>query len=191
MKQIIYLVYFIFLSFVISNVAYAQLGQQAGPLIFNITLGENQTLNYSILNSGSSPLNFTVITPKLNTIPNNETPIIKIYPMNGTIAPHSQQIIHVTVYIPSNNEPGLTWNGGYEKNTSGIIVMQSTALMKNAGMGANIYAAVMKGITIYSIQPVNTTLNLYIFIDLIILIIILIIIIILYKKFKNRRIHEY
>jgi len=68
-------------------------------------------LNYSILNGGSSPINFTVILPILNTIPNNQTPIVKVYPMNGTLAPHSQQTIHVTVFMPAKNKPGDTPKG--------------------------------------------------------------------------------
>jgi len=109
MKHLPFLFLFL-LSFILST-AYAQLGQQAGPLIFNVTLGGSQTLNYSILNGGSSPINFTVILPILNTIPNNQTPIVKVYPMNGTLAPHSQQTIHVTVFMPAKNKPGDTPKG--------------------------------------------------------------------------------
>jgi hypothetical protein len=152
MKHLPFLFLFLF-SFILST-AYAQLGQQAGPLIFNVTLGGSQTLNYSILNGGSSPINFTVILPILNTIPNNETPIVKVYPMNGTLAPHSQQTIHVTVFMPAKNKPGLTWNGGYSAGTSGIVVVEGAPSVANSGgMGAVVYAAVIKGIIIKSAKP--------------------------------------
>ena len=152
MKQLSFLFLFL-LSFVLST-AYAQLGEQAGPLIFNVTLGGSQTLNYSILNGGSSPINFTVILPMLNTIPNNQTPIVKVYPMNGTLAPHSQQTMHVTVFMPAKDKPGLTWSGGYSAGTSGIVVVEGApSVASGGGMGAVVYAAVIKGLIIKSAKP--------------------------------------
>jgi len=152
MKHLSFLFLFLF-SFILSN-AYAQLGEQAGPLVFNVTLGSSQTLNYSILNGGSSPINFTVILPILNTIPNNETPIVKVYPMNGTLAPHSQQTMHVTVFMPAKDKPGLTWSGGYSAGTSGIVVVEgSPSIASGGGMGAVVYAAVIKGLIIKSAKP--------------------------------------
>jgi len=152
MKHLSFLFLFL-LSFIFST-SYAQLGEQAGALIFNVTLGGSQTLNYSILNGGSSPINFTVILPTLNTIPNNETPIVKVYPMNGTLAPHSQQTMHVTVFMPAKDKPGLTWSGGYSAGTTGIVVVEgSPSIANSGGMGAVVYAAVIKGLIIKSAKP--------------------------------------
>jgi len=151
MKHLSFLFLFL-ISFILST-AYAQLGEQAGPLVFNVTLGGSQTLNYSILNGGSSPINFTVILPILNTIPNNETPIVKVYPMNGTLAPHSQQVMHVTVFMSAKDKPGLTWSGGYAKGTSGIAVVEGSPSIISSGMGAVVYAAILKGIIIKSAKP--------------------------------------
>jgi len=144
--------YFLFLLF-LTPIASAQLGEQGGPLVFNITLGGSETLNYTILNAGSSPINFTVELPILNTIPNNETPIVKVYPMNGTLAPHSQQVMHVTVFMPAKDKPGLTWSGGYAKGTSGIAVVEGSPSIVSSGMGAAVYAAIIKGIIISSAKP--------------------------------------
>ncbi|MGC9011246.1 MAG: hypothetical protein ACP5JN_03880 [Candidatus Micrarchaeia archaeon] len=143
---------FVFLA-IFSTFVNAQLGQQAGPLVFNVTLGGSQTLNYTILNGGDSPIGFRVVLPVLNTIPHNETPTVSISPMNGTLAPHSQQVIHVTVYMPSKNKPGLVWNGGITPGTSGIQVIEVSPSQVSTGMGATVYAGVLKSITIYSAKP--------------------------------------
>jgi len=145
--------YFLFFLLLLTSTASAQLGEQAGPLVFNITLGESETLNYTILNAGSSPINFTVELPILNTIPNNETPIIKVYPMNGTLAPHSQQVMHVTVFMPVKDKPGLTWSGGYAKGTAGIAVVEGSPSIASSGMGAVVYAGIVKGLIISSAKP--------------------------------------
>jgi len=180
MKHLPFLFLFLLLS--ISSITYAQLGEEAGPLIFNITPGGRQTLNYSILNGGSSPINFTVLLPMLSRIPNNETPIIKVYPMNGTLAPHSQQVIYVTVFMPANDKPGLTWNGGYSPETSGIMVIEDAPSITNGeGAGAVVYAAVIKGLIITSATP-----SINILLIVIILLVIAIVGIIVYYYRRKR-----
>jgi heme-binding NEAT domain protein len=47
-----------FLIFFISNIFYAQLGEQAGSLYFNVSLGGSQTINYTVLNGGSTHISF-------------------------------------------------------------------------------------------------------------------------------------
>ena len=74
-----------FFLFVSSTIAYTQLGEQAGQPFFNISVGSSATFNYSILNSGSTPIGYKVILPTFNTIPHNATPIITVTPMNGTL----------------------------------------------------------------------------------------------------------
>jgi len=182
MKYLSFLFLFL-LSFILST-AYAQLGEQAGPLVFNVTLGGSQTLNYSILNGGSYPINFTVILPMLNTIPNNETPIVKVYPMNGTLAPHSQQTMHVTVFMPAKDKPGLTWNGGYSAGTSGIVVVEGAPSIANGGgIGAVVYAAVIKGLIIKSANP---TVNIMLIVGIVLLAAIIVAGSALYYYYRKR-----
>jgi len=188
MKHLPFLFLFLLLS--ISSITYAQLGEEAGPLIFNITPGGSQTLNYSILNAGSSPINFTVLLPMLSRIPNNETPIIKVYPMNGTLAPRSQQVMHITVFMPAKDKPGLTWSGGYSPETSGIMVVENAPSVTNGeGIGAVVYAAVIKGLIITSATP---SINILLIVIILLLIAIIICIIVYYyrRKRANQKIRK-
>jgi hypothetical protein len=96
-----------------SVLATAQLGEVAGGLVFNVSLGGTQSNdNFTIVNAGSGPIGFSVMLPQFNNIPNTTAPTVTIYPMNGTLAPHSQKHINVTVYVPTkNNTVGLRWDG--------------------------------------------------------------------------------
>ncbi|MGC8687673.1 MAG: hypothetical protein ACP5RM_03170 [Candidatus Micrarchaeia archaeon] len=141
-----FLIFFLLLTF-FSIYSYAQLGEQAGQPFFNVSVGSSQTINYSIFNSGSTPIGFQVILPTLNTIPNNATPTISVTPMNGTLAPNSQQKISVTVYMPAGDKPYLKWQGVLQ-------VVETTVLQTSgAGMGATIRAGVAKIVTIESAPP--------------------------------------
>lgn len=135
------------LLFALSTVAYAQLGEQAGEPFFNISVGSSSTFNYSILNSGSTPINYTVILPKLNTIPYNATPTVAVTPMNGTLGPDSQQVISIRVSIPSSDKPHLKWQGILS------VVETSAATNITSGAGAVIREGVAKIVTIESAPP--------------------------------------
>jgi hypothetical protein len=112
--------------------AYAQFGEAAGPLVFNVTLGGQQTLNMTLINEGSQPASFQMVLPSLNTIPNTTAPTIAASPMNGTLAPGSQYNVRITVSLPSaNNRPGLYWHGIIQ-----VLFASSNATTTNGGSAA-------------------------------------------------------
>ncbi len=152
-----YLLLAIFSLFIVSGtLAYAQLGEQAGQPFFNISVGSSSTFNYSILNSGSAPIGYSVVLPTLNTIPNNATPTVAVTPMNGTLAPDSQQVISIRASIPSSDKPYLKWQG--------VLSIVETAPVANVtgGAGAIIREGVAKIVTIESAPPKGVPLIYYV-----------------------------
>ncbi len=138
---------FLFSFFALS---FAQLGEQAGQPTLNVSLGGSATFNYTILNAGDSPISYVVIPPTLNTIPHNVTPTVKITPMNGTLAPHSQQVISIKVYMPSSDKIGLTWQGIVQ-----VVEVAPSATISGGGASATVTAGVAKILTIHSVAPVG------------------------------------
>ena len=160
-----YLLLAIFSLFLLSGtVAYAQLGEQAGQPFFNISVGSSGTFNYSILNSGSTPIGYKVGLPTLNTIPHNATPTVTVTPMNGTLAPNSQQVISIKVSIPASDKPYLKWQG--------VLSVVETAPSANitSGAGAVIRAGVAKIVTIESAPPKGIPLVYYLIAVLVVII---------------------
>ncbi|MGC8652082.1 MAG: hypothetical protein ACP5UH_02420 [Candidatus Micrarchaeia archaeon] len=135
------------LLFSLSFVPYAQLGEQAGQPFFNVSIGSSETFNYTILNSGPTPIGYQVILPALNTIPHNATPTVVVTPMNGTLAPNSQQKISVTVFMPGSDKPYLKWQGVLQ------VVEVASVVNASSGMGATLRAGVAKIVTIESAPP--------------------------------------
>jgi len=136
----------------------------------------SETLHLTIANGGSTPIDFNVTLPTLNQIPNTTAPTITISPMTGTLAPHTQLPLNVTVYMPSaKNKPGLSWHG--------IIGVVQVTNQTNPG-GAVIQTGVAKIITITSASPVPLPL-----IDYIIAIIVVIAVVALavFYLMKRRR----
>lgn len=125
----------------------AQLGEQAGQPSLNVPLGGTATFNYSILNAGASPINFTVILPTLNTIPHNTTPTVVVTPMNGSLAPYSKQTVTIKVSMPGNDRTNLTWQGVLQ------VVEQAPQTVSSSGASATINAGVAKILTIHSVAP--------------------------------------
>lgn len=166
------------LLFALSTVSYAQLGEQAGEPFFNISVGSSSTFNYSILNSGSTPINYTVILPKLNTIPHNATPTVTVTPMNGTLGPSSQQVISIRVSIPSSDKPHLKWQGILS------VVETSAATNITSGAGAVIRAGVAKIVTVESEPSKGLPLIYYM---VAILAVIIVVVVAVYAKFSVRR----
>ncbi|MCL4373958.1 MAG: hypothetical protein M1360_04830 [Candidatus Marsarchaeota archaeon] len=169
------------LLFSFSFVSYAQLGEQAGQPFFNVSLGSSQTFNYTILNSGSAPIGYQVVLPTLNTIPHNATPTVIVTPMNGTLAPNSQQRISVTVFMPGSDKPYLKWQG--------VLQVVETATVSNAtsGMGATLRAGVAKIVTIESAPSKPLPLIDYVLIIVVVLVVIIIIAYLLVAR-RNARI---
>ena len=125
-----------------ASFAGAQLGEVAGGLNFNVSLGGSQTSNtFTIVNAGNSTIGFSIINPAFNQIPNSTTPTVIISPMNGTLAPHSNLRIDVTVIMPTGQDkPGMRWDGF-------IQVLSVLANSDNPG-GAVIQTGVAKEIII-------------------------------------------
>jgi len=98
---------------VLAGTASAQLGEVAGPLSYNVSLGGTETLNMTIFNSGTVPLPYKVIPPLFKTSTANTTkPVITIAPMEGVLQPRQSQKIAVTITIPAqHNKPGYYWSG--------------------------------------------------------------------------------
>src|ERR1700730_3080453 len=95
----------------IQSISYAQIGEIAGALVYNVSVGSSNTSHLTIFNSGTSPIHFSVGLPQFNPIPNETSPTVFIYPMNGTIAPQESYKLNVTVYMPGNDKPKTKWDG--------------------------------------------------------------------------------
>ncbi|MCL5680207.1 MAG: hypothetical protein M1465_02620 [Candidatus Marsarchaeota archaeon] len=175
--------YLLLLSFslflILGTMAYAQLGEQAGQPSFNISVGSSSTFNYSILNSGSSPIPFKVVPPTLNIIPHNATPIVTVVPMNGTLAPNSQQVISIRVSIPYSDKPYLKWQGILS------VVEVSPTQNITGGTGAVIEAGIAKIVTIES-APAKGIPEIYYIISALVVIIAVGLIIYLLSKKRSR-----
>ncbi len=138
----------VFLVVILSSfpilIAHSQLGEVAGVLNFNTPIGSSSSLNLTIMNTESIPLKYSVVLPVLNQIPNSTTPIVTITPMNGTLAPHAQKELNVTVHLPYNkNKPGYAWQG----------LIQVIGASPSTPGEVNIQAGVAKLITIVAAEP--------------------------------------
>ena len=126
------------------------LGQSAGSLVFNVSLGGTQTSGYTIFDGGSSPISYTVSPPQYNPIKNETTPTVTVTPLSGTLQPGQQAGISVTVRMPSNDKPGIKWDG--------IMQVLATTNASNPG-GAVIQGGLGKEVIIYSSSPPKGTLG--------------------------------
>ena len=138
----------VFLVVILSSfpilIAHSQLGEVAGVLNFNTPIGSSSSLNLTIMNTESIPLKYSVVLPVLNQISNSTTPIVTITPMNGTLAPHAQKELNVTVHLPYNkNKPGYAWQG----------LIQVIGASPSTPGEVNIQAGVAKLITIVAAEP--------------------------------------
>ncbi len=123
----------------------AQIGEVAGPINFNVSLGSSQSLQYTIVNGGGTPINFYIKAAITSSIKNETTPTITANPVNGTILPHQQFPINLTVLMPSSDKPGLTWQGTVQALEASNLTAQ--------GGGAVIQTGVLKGIMVESAKP--------------------------------------
>ncbi len=177
MRDISFVFSFIFLSLLLGIVS-AQLGEVAGQPTLNVPVGSSATANIIILNSGSTPIPFKVILPSFKAIPNNVTPSVTAYPMNGTLAPNSQQTILLTVSMPGSDKPGLSWQGVLQ------IVETSTINASSGGMGAVITAGVAKIVTVNSIKPIGLPFVYYLLIAAVVIVVALLAV---YAVVRRRR----
>ena len=148
----------LFVLFSIAAVSSAQLGEQSGQPTLNVSVGGSAVFNYSVMNSGSGTINFTVILPTLNTIPHNATPTVTITPMSGSLPPGGSKTISIKAYVPSGDKVGLKWQGVVQ------VVEVVPSASSSGGLGATINAGIAKILTIYSTAPKSSPLLYYIII---------------------------
>jgi hypothetical protein len=133
-----------------SLVTYAQFGEIAGQLHTNVSVGSSNSVTFTLVNDGSTPIRFEILTPPQfqSATPNTVVPVVTASPMNGTIAPSSEFSINITVYVPAakNNTPGTRWTGIIQA----VVVSNSSGLISS---GANIQEGVAKIITITAQSP--------------------------------------
>lgn len=138
-----------------SSLAYAQFGEIAGQLHTNVSIGSSNSVSFTLVNGGSTPIKFQIIPPpQLQSATSNTlVPTVTANPMNGTITPGSEFTVNVTVYVPSskNNTPGTQWTGIIQA----VVVSNSSSL---SGSGANIQEGVAKIITITAQAPRSSPL---------------------------------
>jgi hypothetical protein len=132
----------------ITTLSYAGLGELAGGMNFNVSVGSRQSLNLTIFNSGNGPVGYEASLIQLSTIPNESTPVVTIIPANGILQAHQQQLLNVTVYFPPYQrvDPGLNWTG--------LIQVLEITNNSNAAGGVVISAGVAKVISITSSKQV-------------------------------------
>ena len=130
----------------ILGITFAQLGEVAGPVSFNVNISSSQTLQMIVINSGNTTLSYNIILPTLKAQQvNSTTPTVTTPSLNGTIKPYEQMPINITVHMPSaNNKPGYSWVG--------VVQVIETTNQANAG-GAVVQSGVAKIISITAAEP--------------------------------------
>lgn len=125
--------------------ASGQFGESAGALVFNVSLGGQQSLNYTVYNEGSTPIGFAIVFQGFNPIANTTMPTVIITPMNGTIAPHQSAKITAQVEMPSDQRDlKARWDG--------LIQAVEQQYNVSGQGGATIYAGLGKEIVITAQQ---------------------------------------
>ncbi len=175
-KEIVYFSLFAAVVSLLTIPVYADLGEAAGGLVFNVMVGGSNTLTYTLINTGSSNITFNINPPNFMPIPNQTNPIIILTPKNGTIPPHSVLDVEVTVKMPSSNKPYLMWDG----------IMQAIAATPETNPGgAVIQGAVGKEVLITS-SPAK--FNALLTVSILVVVILLICGFLLYRKRTAKKI---
>ncbi len=130
--------------------ASAQFGEVAGQLFANVSVGSSNTVTFTLVNSGSTPISFEVVVPPSYTTSSSNTvfPQVTTNSKYGTVQPGSEFTVTLNVYVPSakENKPGTEWVG----------IVQAIMVKNNSnitGSGANIQAGVAKILTVRAIEP--------------------------------------
>jgi hypothetical protein len=147
---------FIILLLLISFINAQSIGEIAGPLNFQVAPGHNQTLPLYIINSGSSPIKLQILNDysiqyQTKQIANQITPIITASPQNFTILKGKEQIINITVSIPSKDSINASW--------SGIIQVVEVSNKTNNVSGAVINIGIAKMFSITTIKYIPPKTN--------------------------------
>ncbi len=134
------------IAMLIAGTAFAQLGEIAGPVNINVSVGSsNFSMGFTIINPTSSPISYYIVLPQFNASTANQiAPTVTITPMNGSVPVHSSIVLNITAYVPSSDSVGVSWTG----YALALIVPNAST-----GGGARIETGVAKTITIKSIKP--------------------------------------
>jgi hypothetical protein len=124
-----------------SIISAQSLGESGGSLAFNVSAGSSQSMNYTIFDSESVPINFTIIPPSFNPVANATAPTVIISELNGTLLPQEQKGIEVTVEMPSSDNKAFKWDGLIQ------VIAQSRPSSQG---GSNVEEGLGKEIIIYS-----------------------------------------
>ncbi len=139
-----YLLFFIFLAALVSPIVHAQIGEVAGFVYINASVGGSASGTWTIVNPSNQSVSYEIMLPTLSGgAANQTTPTVTITPSKGVIPAHSQLKLNVTAYVPSNDKVGLTWTGIAE-----ALVAPNTSVS-----GATLQAGTAKNIFINSIAP--------------------------------------
>ncbi len=138
------IVLFLFSLLIIS--AYAQLGEVAGPLNFNVSIGSSQTQQLVLINGGSTPITVKTTLNSITQIANTITPSVTFNPEVATIPPHSQLAINVTVAMPYNTSD-------ISKHWEAIISAAEQSNITISGTGAVVVAGMAKIANITALPP--------------------------------------
>ncbi|MGC8567793.1 MAG: hypothetical protein ACP5LP_00900 [Candidatus Micrarchaeia archaeon] len=192
MKNIAIILMVFTLLGVVANAQKANLGEVAGPLNFNVPLGGNETLNFTILYQGGSEGSFQIIPPTLTVTPSTAnviTPQVIISPMNGSFS--GMENIKITVNMPSDvEELNHSWTGI-------IQAVQPINKSSNFSGGAIIAVGVAKTISIKAYKPTVVTSPVITYIEkhlvllggvAIAIVIILIIVLLLLHRYLSKKI---
>ncbi len=151
-----YLAYFLlFCSLLVASIS-AQIGEVAGPVYLNVSLGSNATSHFTIVNPTNTSACFKTLEPVLiGGGPNATTPNVTVTPLYGCVPPHSQYFVNVTAYMPSNDIVGLQWTGFAE-----ALVVQNTS---GGGGGAYLQGGVAKRVYINSLPAIVHPISPYVY----------------------------
>lgn len=133
-----------------TGMAYAQLGEVAGFVYINASVGGSGYGRFTIINPTGTPIPYDTTVSQLTTSTANQTsPVISVTPMNGTVQPHSSLILNITAHIPNNDKVGVTWTG---------FVNALMVPNQSSGGGARVELGVAKRIFVNSEKPVQNYL---------------------------------
>lgn len=136
----------IVLSLLSFSIAHGQLGEVAGQVHFNVSIGGSQTLNMTVVNSGSSSVGFTASLNSITKIANTTTPKVTVSPASGVLLPHQQENLQITVSMPYNSKDiGKGWEA--------IISVVEQSNSSSSSGGITVQEGVAKIITISAKQP--------------------------------------
>jgi hypothetical protein len=129
------------------NISFAgsgYIGEVAGQPSFDVPIGENETLPWTVLNYGA-PVNFSVQEGTITQLPDTTTPTLTVTPSSWTMVHATSYTVNVTLYMPNDSrDAGKSW-------PSVIIGAQATPWGFVCTSGACVLSGVAKIVSIAAI----------------------------------------